>query len=79
MSESETDNDGQFKSTAEEEDDASHETTDDANQLPNYLTDPPAKRDAFNDLYVEEELAKVQDAILIQKAKMQLILIRHSL
>eukprot|EP00957_Ditylum_brightwellii_P188253 14330710-Ditylum_brightwellii.AAC.1 len=58
MSESDTDTDGQFKSAAEEEEDASHETADDVNQLPNYLTDPPLKRDDLNDLYVQEELAE---------------------
>eukprot|EP00957_Ditylum_brightwellii_P109157 8326769-Ditylum_brightwellii.AAC.1 len=58
ISESETDNDLWFECTAEEEEDASHETAGDANQLPNYLTDSPSKRDDLNYLYVQEELAE---------------------
>eukprot|EP00957_Ditylum_brightwellii_P108089 8246276-Ditylum_brightwellii.AAC.1 len=58
MSESETDNDRWFKSAAEEDDDASHETADDANKLPNYLTDPPLKRGDLNNLYSQDESAE---------------------
>eukprot|EP00957_Ditylum_brightwellii_P043866 3326223-Ditylum_brightwellii.AAC.1 len=50
--------DEHFKSTSEDENDTIYNTTEDKNQLPKYLTDTPATRDALSDFYVEQELSE---------------------
>eukprot|EP00957_Ditylum_brightwellii_P157836 12013753-Ditylum_brightwellii.AAC.1 len=47
-----------LKSIMEEDDDASHNTSDNENQLPKYLSDPCARDYMLNEIYVEEELIK---------------------
>eukprot|EP00957_Ditylum_brightwellii_P135676 10346987-Ditylum_brightwellii.AAC.1 len=45
-----------FKSIVEEEEDITHNTADDENQPPNYITDSHTRDDALHEVYVDKEI-----------------------
>eukprot|EP00957_Ditylum_brightwellii_P120621 9201516-Ditylum_brightwellii.AAC.1 len=55
MSQSGNDNDKHFESAVERKDDVSYNTVEDESELPKYLTDAPATRDALSEFYVDQE------------------------